>query len=171
MAEAVALLSAGVSYFEAEQSNKNARAARDQTIGTTNVAARQRQTITARNLAELEGSIRASSAGRGVGGSESSFALGLSARESGLFERQNIELERYGQVAAAQSRYASQYTNPLLAGIGGAVEGYMLASDLGAGSMFAASAPATATSSVVGGAVGAPGSGIFFPNAIPGVII
>ena len=130
MAEAMALVSAGVSYFEAEQSNKNARAARDQAIGTTNVAARQRQTITARNLAELEGSIRASSAGRGVGGSESSFALGLSARESGLFERQNIELERYGQVASAQSRYASQYTNPLIAGIKGGVEGYALASGL-----------------------------------------
>jgi len=119
MTEAIALVSGGLSFLQASQQNSAAREARDQTIASSRVAANQRSAITARNLAELQGSIRATAAGRGVAGSQSAFALGLSATESGLLERQNIEMQRFMEAGSAQSRYASQYTNPLVAGITG----------------------------------------------------
>lgn len=118
MAEAFALLSAGVSFIQARQQNAAAEGARDQQIASENIAANQRRAVTGRNLAGALGSVRASAAGRGVAGSASVIAQALSTIESAESEKSSIELNRTIGVAQAQSRYAAQYTNPLLAGVG-----------------------------------------------------
>lgn len=118
MAEAFALIGAGVSFIQARQQNANAEFARDQQIASETIAANQRRAVTGRNLAGVLGSVRASAAGRGVAGSASTLAQALSNIETGQSERSSIEINRTLGIAQAQSQYAAQYTNPLLAGFG-----------------------------------------------------
>ena len=118
MAEAVAIIGAGVSDMQARKQNANNERAMNQQIASENIAANQRRAVTGRNLAGVLGSVRASAAGRGVAGSASVIAEALSNIESGQSERSSIEINRTLGVAQAQSRYAAQYTNPLLAGFG-----------------------------------------------------
>ncbi len=118
MAEAFALLSAGVSAIQANQQNKAAEDARDKQIVSETIAASQRRSVTGRNLARVLGTVRTSAAGRGVAGSASVIAQALSEIETGQTERSNIEINKELGIAQAQARYAAQYTNPLLAGFG-----------------------------------------------------
>ena len=116
---AIGGLSAAASFSEAQGNNQRTRRAADATKATEDVAARQRKEITARNLQELEGTLRASAAGRGVAGSASTDALSLSQFESALLEQENIELNRFFANTATDARADAQFQNPLLAGIQG----------------------------------------------------
>lgn len=128
---AIGGLSAAASFSSAQSANRQAQSAAEAEKATADVAARQRKEITARNLQELEGSIRASSAGRGVAGSASTDALSLSAFESALLEESNVELEQFFAHGAADARAAAQFQNPLLAGIQGFGTGLSIGQGIG----------------------------------------
>ena len=132
---AIGGLSAAASFSSAQTANSRASQAADAEKATEDVAARQRKEITARNLQELEGSLRASAAGRGVAGSASVDALSLSAFESALLEESNIGLNRFFAHGAADARAAAQYQNPLLAGVQGFSTGLSIGS--GVSGLFA----------------------------------
>ena len=114
---------AGVSILEAGEQNKATQRAADAEKATQGVAAQQRQEVTARRLLELEGSIRSSSAGRGVAGSAVETSLLGSAFESALLESSNIETNRQFQGLSTQSRAAASFQSPLGAGISGFSQG------------------------------------------------
>lgn len=127
---AIGGLSAAASFSQAQSANRRAGQAAEAEKATEDVAARQRREITARNLQELEGSLRATAAGRGVAGSASVEALSLSQFESALLEESNIELNRFFAAGAADARAAAQYQNPLLAGISGFSTGISIGSGI-----------------------------------------
>lgn len=127
-------VSGGASILESQQQNKATQRAADAEQATQGVAAQQRQEVTARRLLELEGSIRSSSAGRGVAGSAVETSLLGSAFESALLESSNIETNRQFQGLSTQSRAAASFQSPLGAGIGGFGQGVALQGSLsGAG--------------------------------------
>lgn len=122
---------AGVSVLEANQQNKATQRAADTEKATQDAAAQQRQELTARRLLELEGSIRASSAGRGVAGSAVETSLLGSTFESALLESDNIETNRFFQGLSTQSRADASFQSPLGAGINGFSTGFSLGTSLG----------------------------------------
>jgi len=126
-------LSAGASVLEATQQNKATQRAADAEQATQNVAASQRQQVTARRLQELEGSIRSSSAGRGVAGSAVETSLLGSTFESALLESSNIETNRFFGNLSTQARAAASFQSPLGAGISGFSTGFSIGSSFGGG--------------------------------------
>ena len=123
-------LTSGVSILEANQQNKATQRAADVEKATQDAAAQSRQQITARRLLELEGSIRASSAGRGVAGSGVETSLLGSAFESALLESSNIETNRGFQNLSTQSRADASFQSPLGAGVGGFSTGFSLGGNI-----------------------------------------
>lgn len=123
--------SAGASILETQQQNKAIGRAADAEQATQDVAAQQRQQITARRLAELQGSIRASSAGRGVAGSAVETSLLGSSFTAALLESSNIETNRQFQGLSTQARAAASFQSPLGAGIGGFGQGFSIGNNIG----------------------------------------
>lgn len=119
-------LTTGVSVLEAQQQNRATQRAAAAEQATQNVAAQQRQQITARRLAELEGSIRSSSAGRGVAGSAVETSLLSSTFTAALIESSNIETNRLFQGFSTQARAAASFQSPLGAGFSGFGTGVQL---------------------------------------------
>ena len=124
-------ISAAASGAGANSANKRVNQARDAEIATQDIAAQQRKAITARQLQTLEGSIRASSAGRGVAGSRVETSILGSAFESALLEGSNIEINRFTQEAASRARAASQQQSPLIAAASGFKSGFGFGHDIG----------------------------------------
>tara|TARA_R110002020_G_scaffold151599_2_gene328666 strand:+ start:1784 stop:2299 length:516 start_codon:yes stop_codon:yes gene_type:complete len=124
-------ISAAASGAGASSANKRVNQARDAEIASQDIAAQQRKAITARQLQTLEGSIRASSAGRGVAGSRVETSILGSAFESALLEGSNIEINRFTQEAATRARAESQQQSPLLAGVSGFQSGFGFGNSLG----------------------------------------
>ena len=133
-----------LSVIEANQQNKRVQKAAEAQKATQDVAAQQRREATARELQALEGSILATSAGRGVAGSASSAALSLATFESAAQQAANIEMNRYFSNIATQSQANAQMSSPLMAGISGFSTGIKLGDSLGFGST-----PSTAANGVV----------------------
>lgn len=119
---------AGTSVLQAEQQNRAVQRAAEAEQAQQDAAAQERKQQVARELQLVEGSIRASSAGRGVAGSASVEALSLSTFESALLQQENVELNRLFSRQAIESRSSAQTTNPLLAGISGFTTGAQLSS-------------------------------------------
>jgi hypothetical protein len=134
-----------LSVVEANQQNRRVQKAAEAQKATQDVAAQQRREATARELQALEGSILATSAGRGVAGSASSAALSLATFESAAQQAANIEMNRYFSNIATQSQGNAQMSSPLMAGISGFSTGLQLG-----GSFGGADPTAAATSSGTG---------------------
>ena len=120
--------SALAGYAQSEAQNASVRGAADLENLSTNLAAEQRKEITARNLHRLEGSLRASSAARGVGGSASTIAIDVSMFENASLEQENIEINRILGIGSTEARARSQFTNPFLSAFEGGVAGFGMAS-------------------------------------------
>lgn len=127
----VGALSGGASILGAAEQNKATQRAADAEKATQNVAAQQRQQVTARRLQELEGSIRSSSAGRGIAGSAIETSLLGDVFESALLESSNIETNRQFGNLSTQTRADASFQSPLGAGIGGFATGFSLGSSFG----------------------------------------
>lgn len=151
-------LTAGVATLEAQSQNRATKRAASAEQATQDESARQRQEITARRLQELEGSIRSSSAGRGVAGSAVETSLLGSTFSSGLAESSNIETNRFFQSLQTQTRADAAFQSPLSAAVGGFGQGFSV------GSQFGGSSPPT------GQPAGQAGSGLFGPPA-PGTFV
>lgn len=121
-------LTAGTSVLQATQQNEAIERAAEAEKAQQDAAAAERKQQVARELQAVEGSIRASSAGRGVSGSRSVEALSLSTFETALLQQENIELNRFFGNAATDARAGANTQNPLLAGISGFTSGVQLAS-------------------------------------------
>ena len=123
--------SAAVSVAGAESANEATERAAGAEMATQDIAAQQRTSIVARELQTLEGSVRASSAGRGVAGSRVETSILGSAFESALLQGSNIELNRFTQNAATQARADAAFQSPFLAGLSGLQSGFSLGNTLG----------------------------------------
>jgi len=142
-----------LSIVEANQQNRRVQKAAEAQKATQDVAAQQRREATARELQALEGSILATSAGRGVAGSASSDALSLATFESAAKQASNIEMNRYFSNIATQSQGNAQMTSPLMAGISGFSTGLQLGGSFG-GADPTAAAGTTVTSSTASASFG-----------------
>ena len=123
---ALAGFSAAAGVAGAQSANDATQQAAEAEIATQDIAAQQRKSITQRELQTLEGSLRASSAGRGVAGSATELALSSSISESALQQGASIELNRFTQNAATQARADAQFQSPFLAGLQGLQSGFSL---------------------------------------------
>lgn len=158
---AVALggLSGGLSFAQAEENNKAAKRAADQQKAANRVAANRQDENLAREWAQLEGSLRATSAARGAAGSASAQALsqfaGFAATSQSGAVATNLRLANQ----QADQRAAAAYQNPLMAGLQGTLQGFLLGTQL---SSFFPSNPVP---------TGAPPAGSIYPppNAYVGI--
>lgn len=117
-------LSTGLSFAQASAQNSAASRAADVEKEQNRIASNERRTKLAQDLQEFSGSLRTTSAARGAAGAASSAALQLSAISSSQQARKNVNLQELFGNAASDSRKASQYQNPLLAGFSGGLSGF-----------------------------------------------
>lgn len=157
-------ISAAASSSGAMSANKRVDRAAEAEIATQDIAAQQRKAITARELQTLEGSIRASSAGRGVAGSRVETSILGSAFESALLQGSNIETNRFAQEQASLARAESQQQDPLLAGISGFTSGFGTGQKIGGFSF--GSAGGGGLGSIGPNFLGAPGQGGFVDGTV-----
>ena len=160
------VLLGGTSVVQASQQNRAVQRAAEAEKATQDVAAAERRQITARELQALEGSIRASSAGRGVAGSASQGALSLATFESAKTQAASIELNRLYGNAATDARAAAQYSSPLLAGISGFSTGFSLGNSLGSFGSAAGAGAAGPPAGTGPNFLGAPGQGGFVDGTV-----
>lgn len=153
-------LTAGASALGAVEQNKATGRAADAEQATQDAAAAQRQQLTGRRLQELEGSIRSSSAGRGVAGSAVETSLLASTFESALLESSNIETNRFFQNLSTDARAGASFQSPLSAGVGGFAQGFSIGSSFGGGGTGGTTDTGNTTGGFSGGGTGAgPGNG------------
>ncbi len=138
---------AGLSFAQADANNDAARRAAEQQKAANRVASNKQKENLSREFAQLEGSLRATSAGRGVSGSATAMALQQTAGYAGVSAQGavNTNLRLANQQADQQASAA--YQSPLLAGVQGGLQGFLLGSSLS--SMLASSAPATLTTAPI----------------------
>lgn len=158
-------ISAAASSSGAISANKRADQAAEAEIATQDIAAQQRKAITARELQTLEGSIRASSAGRGVAGSRVETSILGSAFESALLQGSNIETNRFAQEQASLARAESQQQNPFVAGLSGFSSGFGTGQSLDFSSIFGGTT-GSSLGSIGPNFLGAPGQGGFVDGTV-----
>jgi hypothetical protein len=110
---------AGLSFAQADANNDAARRAAEQQKAANRVASNKQKENLSREFAQLEGSLRATSAGRGVSGSATAMALQQTAGYAGVSAQGavNTNLRLANQQADQQASAA--YQSPLLAGVQG----------------------------------------------------
>ena len=121
----------GASLLQASQQNKALKRSAESEKASNDIAARERREITAKELQRLEGTLRSSSAGRGIAGSATTNALSTSATATALDPQTSIELNNLFANQAADARAAAQFSNPLLSGLSGFSSGIQLGGQLG----------------------------------------
>lgn len=121
----------GASLLQASQQNKALKRSAESEKASNDIAARERREITAKELQRLEGTLRSSSAGRGIAGSATTNALSTSATATALDQQTSIELNNLFANQAADARAAAQFSNPLLSGLSGFSSGIQLGGQLG----------------------------------------
>jgi hypothetical protein len=140
---------AALSGIQASENNQAAqRAAAQQKAANTVAANRQKESL-ARDFAQLEGSLRATSAARGVAGSASALAAQQSAGYAGIAQQGAVNTNLRLSNLQAQQRADAAYQSPLFASIQGGLQGYMLGSSLGG--LGSAAAPATTSTAAIQG--------------------
>lgn len=121
---------AALSAVQASESNSAARRAAEQQKAANKIASNREKESLARDFAQLEGSLRATAAGRGVAGSASALALSQSAGYAGTANQGAINTNLRLANIQADQRAAAAYQNPFFAGLQGGLQGYMLGSSL-----------------------------------------
>lgn len=118
------LAQAGLGFSEAQSRNAAQRRAAGQTKAMSAVAADQKKAQLAKEFAQFTGSLRATSAGRGVSGTATAAALDLSAFSAGLSERTVIETNERFSGYQADAQVAANYQSPFLSGLSGGFQGF-----------------------------------------------
>lgn len=116
MGAALAIGTTALSVVGAIDQNRQVRKAAEAEKATNDIAARERREITAREVASLEGTIRASAAGRGAGG-RSTDAQSLSSFAAGLAQQRNINTNQALGNLSTDARASSAFTSPLFTGL------------------------------------------------------
>jgi hypothetical protein len=150
----------GLSFVQAGESNQASKRAAGQQKAANIVAANQQKENLARDFAQLEGSLRTTSAARGTAGSATSFGLQTTVGAVATGNRANINTNTFLGNAQADQRASASYQSPLFGALSGGLQGFLLGSSLA--SVFPASGG-------IGGVAGSTGtySG-FAPTGLEG---
>lgn len=133
---------ATLSAVQAESSNAATKKAAEQQKAANRVAANREKDSLAREFAQLEGSLRATAAGRGVAGSATALAISQSAGYAGTANQGAITTNLRLANQQADQRAAAAYQSPFFAGLQGGLQGFLLGNQVS--SVFA-SAPNTSS--------------------------
>jgi hypothetical protein len=134
----------GLGAIQTNQSNKAANYAAAQQKAANEIAANAEKDKLAREFAALEGTLRATSAGRGVAGSQTASALSLSAGQAGIVQQGNVNTNLRLANVQADQRAAAAQQSPFMSLLMGGIQGYMLGGQLSStfntGSIFKSTA-------------------------------
>lgn len=146
---------AALSTVQASENNSAARRAAEQQKAANKIASNREKESLARDFAQLEGSLRATAAGRGVAGSSSALALQQAAGYAGIANQGAVDTNLRLANAQADQRAAAAYQSPFFAGLQGGLQGYLLGSSLSAlGAGFGSGAGALGTEGGFAGLTG-----------------
>lgn len=132
---------AALSTVQAQEQNRATERAAGQQKAANRVASNRDKEALARDFAQLAGSLRATSAGRGVAGSASALALQQSATYAGVAQQGAIDTNLRLGNAQIDQRVAASYQSPFFSALSGGLSGYMLGSQLSLGGSGASSTP------------------------------
>lgn len=112
-------------FSEAQSRNKSLERNAGRQKAMNAVQANEQRDKLARDFAQFAGSLRTTSAGRGIAGSATANAMDLGAFSGGLRERTNIATNEYfGNVSADNYRDANS-SNVFLTGLSSGISGFM----------------------------------------------
>lgn len=123
--------SGGLSFVQAREQNQAAERAAGQQKAANQIAADAQRDQLAREFAAFEGTLRATSAARGITGGGTESALSLSAQQAGIRQQSGIATNLNFANIQADQRAAASYQSPLLSGLTGGFSGFSAGYTLG----------------------------------------
>lgn len=121
----------GLSLAQASSQNQAAERAAGQQKAANEIAADAQRDQLAREFSAFEGTLRATSAARGIVGGGTESALGLSAQQAGIRQQSGIATNLSIANTQADQRAAAAFQSPLLAGLTGSLSGFSAGYSLG----------------------------------------
>lgn len=145
---------ATLSAIQADASNDAAKRAAEQQKAANRVAANREKDSLAREFAQLEGSLRATAAGRGVAGSASARAISQAAGFAGVANQGAVNTNLRLSNQQADQRAAAAQTSVFFAGLQGGLQGFLLGNSLA--SLGSSSAATLTTAPIQNGPITIP---------------
>lgn len=118
--------SAALSAAQASSNNSAVKRAAAQQKAANRIASNREKDTLSREFAQLQGSLRATSAARGAAGSSTALALQQSAVFAGTARQGAIDTSLRLANAQADQRAAASYQSPLFAALQGGLQGFLL---------------------------------------------